>query len=205
MWFPLQLLLVLLRHSFNSWVSNGKYLLSEYLQMLLQDDGTALPCSGFQGECPQHNEMCQQTEKSDQHRDNIFSKGPCSSAKQFTNFRSGEAVLQDLDAAGFWTPYNSLLLLLLTWISFVLFSRMYCIFIKYHQDDTPSYLYFWTMFFKCTENSQILKTECDYLAQGKPLNTPRENVTVNWYYHSHVCEDFKVWSFIELVFFICAN
>lgn len=43
------------RHHFNSQVSNGNYLLLEYLQMLLQDDGTGLLCLGFPGEG--HNEI----------------------------------------------------------------------------------------------------------------------------------------------------
>lgn len=31
-----------------------------------------------------------------------------------------------------------------------------------------------------------------YLAQCITLNPSRENLTVNYYYHSDVCEDFKV-------------
>lgn len=87
---------------------------------------------------------------------------------------SGEAVLENLDATWLWIPYNSFLLfrgkggdilhshIYLMWISFVLFCRMHFIFAKY-QNDTPSYLYFWTVFFKGTENSQIWKTECKWL------------------------------------------
>lgn len=96
------------RHSFDSQVRKANYLLSEYLQMLSQDDDTSLSCSSFPEEGPQHNVIYKQALKNDQQRDSMVSKDSCSSVKQFPNSGlSGEAVLQDPNTACFRTLYNS--------------------------------------------------------------------------------------------------
>lgn len=56
-------------------MSSGLCLLSGYLQMLLWDDDSSLPCSSFPGEDPQHSEIYKQTLKCDQQRDSVCSKG----------------------------------------------------------------------------------------------------------------------------------